>query len=351
MGHRAAFASALAASVAFAMIAVAPSALAQTDDATQAPAAPAKPKKKKPKPKPKPPPADTEAPADTTPVSAPAPPPPEPTPPPPAPTPEPAPAEHASAASSDSPITDVYENPTQTYYFIGLRYRGDIIPKFMVNAFVNEGGTFYSNTVGAEIDLRRDDFSMIPWIAYTSYGFGDTLFWQKNTADAPQNYSDVSSSLGAIYIGADILWSKDISAHFKFEYGAGFGIGYLFGTLTNDWVYQDPTNTAPLVGSNGNHYAPCQNQAQAPSCATGEPSNASVAQVNNYPQPNWLGGGSVPVIFPYLALPELGIRYKPIKQVETRVSVGFSLTGFFFGISADYGLPPAKKDDSKPSAH
>ena len=41
------------------------------------------------------------------------------------------------------------------YYFVGARYRGTIIPKFIVNLFANEGGTFYSNTVGVEADLRR----------------------------------------------------------------------------------------------------------------------------------------------------------------------------------------------------
>ena len=33
-----------------------------------------------------------------------------------------------------------------------------------------------------------------------------------------------------------------------------------------------------------------------------------------------------------------GIRWKPVKQLEMRLSTGFSLTGFFFGISGDYGL-------------
>jgi hypothetical protein len=52
----------------------------------------------------------------------------------------------------------------------------------------------------------------------------------------------------------------------------------------------------------------------------------------------------VPVIFPHIAIPQLSLRYKPIKQLETRLSVGFSLTGFWFGLSADYGLE--RKDDA-----
>src|SRR5579875_1249257 len=57
--------------------------------------------------------------------------------------------------------TDVYEDPNQKYYFVGLRYRGTVIPQFLVNLFVNEGGTFYSNTAGIEFDMRKDGHSTI----------------------------------------------------------------------------------------------------------------------------------------------------------------------------------------------
>src|SRR5262249_24478949 len=47
-----------------------------------------------------------------------------------------------SSGSGDT--FDVAERPGQTYYFIGLRYGLTVIPKFMVNIFVNEGATFTS---------------------------------------------------------------------------------------------------------------------------------------------------------------------------------------------------------------
>ena len=37
--------------------------------------------------------------------------------------------------------TDVTEKPGKTYYFIGARYRGTIVPKFLLNMFVDEGGS------------------------------------------------------------------------------------------------------------------------------------------------------------------------------------------------------------------
>src|SRR5262249_420553 len=139
--------------------------------------------------------------------------------------------------------------------YVGLRYRGDIIPKFILNMFVDEGATIYSNTVGVEFDLRKDGFSLIPALSFTEYGTGDILFKQKDKPDIAGNYTVVNSSMKAIYATADLLWSTKISKNVEFEYGAGFGIGVIFGDLQNNWVREDPNGS--LTGSNGHHYAQC----------------------------------------------------------------------------------------------
>jgi hypothetical protein len=337
----------LALSLVFMLIAVAPLALGQQ-----------KPKKKGRKPAPS-------ASASAAPEAAPEPTP-EPAPPPPPASSAEAPSE-TPAESKELPAippekkwdsSDTREEKDKTYYFLGLRYRGTVIPKFFVNLFVNEGATFYSNSVGAELDIRRENHSTVPWIAWTGYGFGDTLFFEKNKPDDPANYSDVNSALWGLFLGLDELWSAplDTKHHFDFEYGFGVGIGFIFGSLTNDWVYQ--TANGPLTGSNGSHYAPCGSQAQpgdtTASCTTGRHNNAQVAKVGNYQEPNWFNGGAVPVVFPQITLPNLGLRIKPVKQFEMRVSFGFSITGLWFGISGNYGLekppeesePPHKKDSA-----
>src|SRR5579872_1523563 len=249
-------------------------------------------------------------------------------------------AEGEAAASGDA--TNTEETAGKKYYFVGLRYRGTIIPQFLVNLFVDQGGTFYSNTIGAEIDMRKDHQSMIPWIAYTSYGFGDTLFHQKGQPDTDNNYTVVNSGLGAIYLGLDELWSTPIADHLDFEYGFGVGIGVVFGSLKNDWVFLN--TPGPLVDNQGRHYTECATTNDAMSCQPSAHQNAQVAKVGGYTEPNWLSGGSIPVVFPHIAVPQLSLRYKPVKQVEARLSAGFSITGFFFGLSVDYGL---EKTDEK----
>ena len=85
------------------------------------------------------------------------------------------------------------------------------------------------------------------------------------------------------------------------------------------------------------------------SCDPSTHSNATTAKVGNYVEPNWFQGGAVPVIFPHVA-GQIGLRYKPIKQLETRLAVGISLTGFWFGLSADYGLEETHSEDTHPAA-
>ena len=170
---------------------------------------------------------------------------PAPAPPPPAPEPEPTPAptakdsatkdrdtkasrREAAPAAWDS--SDTTEDPQKKYYFVGLRYRGTIIPQFFENLFVDDGGTVYSNTIAVELDMRQDGRSMIPWIQYTDYGMGDTLFLTKGkTRHGRDAILGRQQQPEGHLPRLDELWSAPIADHFDFEYGFGVGIGVVFG--------------------------------------------------------------------------------------------------------------------------
>jgi hypothetical protein len=271
-------------------------------------------------------------------------------------TPTPAPTETTTppeagteSVEAVSPDDDTYtvEKPGKSYTFVGLRYRGTIIPSFLEHLFVDDGGTIYSNSIGAEVDFRKDGKSTILWLQYTEYGFGDTLFLQKNVADTANNYSIVSSSLKSIYLGVDENWSTPLANHFDLEYGFGLGLGAIFGTLYNNWVYQTPAGSPPpdTVANDKNvRYSACQSQNDGFGCATGDHQNAQTAKVGHYGEKNWFNGGAVPVVFPHVA-GQIGVRWKPIKQIESRLQLGISLTGFWFGLSADYGLEDTSHGD------
>lgn len=333
---------------------LAPMAFAQDATDTQTP-----PKKKKKKPKAAPSASATSD--DKAAAAASSAPPPEP-----APSAAPLPEPSASAASSASPsepkalpdnptagaydASDTTELPDKTYLFVGLRYRANVIPQALVNLFTDEGATFTSNSFGAELDIRKGNQSTIPWIQYTDFNTGDILFLQKGKdAGNAAFYSLINSSLKSVYAGVDELWSVG-DRHLAFEFGFGVGIGVIFGSLGDNWVYAN--NNGPIVASNGLHLAPCppSNGMNQPfGCNVGDHQGATTPKVGGYNEANWFSGGPVPVFLPYLS-PEIGLRYKPIKQLETRLSVGFSLTGVWFGLSADYGLE-RKEEETPPGAH
>jgi hypothetical protein len=264
--------------------------------------------------------------------------------------------EPAPEATWDS--SNTYEDPRQSYYFIGLRYRGTIIPQFIENLFVDDGGTVYSNTFGFEFDMRKEGHSTIPWITYTDYSLGNTLFLQKGKSGV-DNITMVNSQLKGIFLGLDELWSIPLEPNHKvdFEFGFGVGLGFIFGNLYNDWVYQTPQGTSGAVkGADGNYYAACTSMNQpgdmTGSCGNGAHSNPPTnGKVNNYVEPNWFNGGAVPVVYPRISLQILGVRYKPIKQMEMRLGLGFALTeGFWFQLSGDYGLEHKKEEGTTKSA-
>jgi hypothetical protein len=276
----------------------------------------------------------------------------------PAPPPPPPPADTGNTdaptkkALPDTPldktwdVTDTREDPSKRYYFFGLRYRGDVIPKFLINAFVDGGATIYSNLVGLELDSRKDGFSTVFGLELQNYNTGDLLFLQANKPQTANNYSVINSSLNAIYASVDFLWSVplDTSHHWDFEYGLGVGLGVVFGALHDDWVYGGVGAPGPYYDPATNqHFQQCPNTTVDPACNPVNHSNATVAKVGNYSEQAGIAGPK-PILFPMVNFPQLGLRYKPVKNFEARLGLGFSLTGFWFGISGDYGME--KEEDS-----
>lgn len=238
--------------------------------------------------------------------------------------------------------TNVEEVPDRSYFFIGLRYRGNVIPGFILNMFVDEGKTIYTNMVGAEFDIRRNGFSLIPSLTFHELGTGNILFKQKNTKDIPGNYSLVNSGMKVIYAQVDLLWSTKISKNVEFEYGAGFGLGTVFGDLENNWVQDDPNGK--YTSETGKRFSRCATVLPAGTgCNKADHQNSEVDKVGGYKEKSWFDGGSKPVLFPWISVPQIGLRIKPIKQFVARLGIGFALTGFWFGLSGQYGLEKERK--------
>lgn len=239
-------------------------------------------------------------------------------------------------------IYDVDEKPGKAYFFVGAHYRGNLVPAFMLHLFVDEGKSVYTNMAGLEFEYRKDGFSLIPSLSYHELGTGDILFKQKDTPDIAGNYGLVNSGMKIVYAKLDILWSTKVHKNVEFEYGLGVGLGAVFGDLENSWVREQ--GNGELANDAGRRFTRCDAvDMKGTGCNAADHQDAKVNKVNGYKEPSWFDGGSKPVLWPWLSIPQVGVRIKPMKNLVGRIGLGFALTGFWFGISAQYGLEQKPK--------
>ncbi len=225
----------------------------------------------------------------------------------------------AEAQAGDSAV----ELPGKTYYFVGVRYRGIVVPKFMENLFASGGRTVYVNGIGPEFAIRKDGFeyNLSAWLAF--YSMGDTAFKGKN--DPQTAWELVNSKLDLLYLTSDFLWSHEFTPEFALNYGLGAGLGFVFGNLTRTQSYPTATGQSP------NNYSKC--------AGPFDPDPTYCDNTGHYgsSEPSWANGGSKPIVFPWLTL-QTGFRFKVAKEFAGRVDLGFGTSGFFFGFGGDYGL-------------
>ncbi len=228
------------------------------------------------------------------------------------------------AENANSPV----EQPGETYYFVGGRFRTLIVPAFMINLFGDGGHTVVVPAGGPEFGIRKDGFetNLSMWLA--SYHMKDTPFKAKD--DPAEAYEIVQSQIKVFYLTSDFLWSSEISPEFAINYGLGAGFGFVFGKLfrTQAWAPQgenaDPDTFEKCSGpfDARDPYGWCQDDNE---------------HYSGYTEPSWANGGSKPVIFPWLAL-QTGFRVKPHRNLAMRLDMGFGTSGFFLGLGGDYGI-------------
>jgi hypothetical protein len=242
---------------------------------------------------------------------------------------------------SDPKKWDPSEDPMKSYYFVGFRFRDVVVPKFMINLFADGGRTVNAPSYGLEFGRRKDNTEIDISISYADYSMDPFLFKAHN--DGPEAYELVESQLKLLNFNVDMLWNfpLDDKGKFSFLVGGGIGLGGVLGDLYRWQVYPAPGSGGTIDPANPSSAANC------PGAIGGgvyggycDGSNEHFnANGKKYSEPSWLGGGSKPVLFPWISIPQLSFRYKPVKQVAFRADTGFSTSGFFFGFSGAWGLP------------
>jgi hypothetical protein len=217
------------------------------------------------------------------------------------------------------------EDPKKTYYFVGLRYRAQVVPQFMIDLFGAGGKTVFANGVGPELTIRKNGFEYVFSGWWTSYAFDWTPFKGKN--DPATAWELVKSNIQVLYLTTDFNWTNQVTPTFGLNLGIGAGIGVVWGDLNRNQAWPAGNPSDPSA------YRRCT--------ATGDPIGAYCAGDNNhygnYSEPSWANGGQKPMFFPWLGFGP-GIRLKPHRNFMMRLDVGWGLIGPYFGASGNYGI-------------
>lgn len=238
--------------------------------------------------------------------------------------------------------TEKPQDESATKYFLGARFRDFIVPGFLFSMFA-DGGPSAVNVFsgGPEFMLQSGALEVIfsVTVPYADFSMGNFLFKSKD--DPKEAYEIVSSSLKLITVSADLLGRIPLEKKgtVALLIGGGVGISGVLGDIHR-------TQAKP---KNGNANADPNQPEQWEKCnGAGDPEGevGGVQYCGNdndhyggYVEKSWVNGGSKPVVFPYLALPHIGVEVVPIEQFMIRVDTGFSITGFFVGLGAGGKLP------------
>jgi hypothetical protein len=226
---------------------------------------------------------------------------------------------------------DPRELPDTDYFFLGAMYRQVIIPGFIQQLFVNGGIDGINPGVGLTFNYRRNNFNVIANVWWNNAA-ADGYF--RASGDPPSDMEYIKVDLFAVFIQAEFLWSFPVTDWFAIELGFDLGFGFVGGDLRRT----EATESSPGAGD----WSACSGPGAGIYCeapAAPDPCYNNPGGHYNCREPNWFTeGGDTPFIMPWIALPHLAVRFKPIHQLQIRLDGGYGLYNFFFGGNVSYGF-------------
>lgn len=228
--------------------------------------------------------------------------------------------------------SDPYEDPTGEYYFLGLFYRHVFIPEFIIDLFTDESTGASNPAFGAEFTYRKGGFDIIGSLWWMGAGVEGAF---RGSGDPDTETEWIDSSLSVLYISGTFLWSTEFSEMFALEYGVSLGVGLVLGSMTRTEAHRTGGDWQPCNGP-GN---PSSGEYCETTVAPTTPDGLCNGDGGHYcEEGKWSDGGDVPNVVPWLAIPQIALRFKPVRQFMMRIEGGFGFPGFFLGAAANYGF-------------
>jgi hypothetical protein len=213
--------------------------------------------------------------------------------------------------------------------WLGARFRGTLIPQFVMNAFGEGGTTVFSPGAGITVSLGTPGPDVVVSVAYASFGMGATAYKPKDRPDT--EYEIIESDLMSLSATVDLLAPIPLSADgaWLLRIGGGLGIGWMFvGELYRTQAYEDDGEYVKCDGPNDppGTFRYC-NQL-----------DKDADHYDNHPEPDWFHGGVRPLIYPWVAFPQFELSWQFAERGRLDIELGVTIAGFLMGIGARYGL-------------
>jgi hypothetical protein len=234
-------------------------------------------------------------------------------------------------APGEKPPEDKAAHPI----WVGARFRGVILPKFVQRLFVDGGRELIGPGFGGFVAIPVGGVEVIPSLSYVDYSLADTPFKGKNAPDTEWEID--SSTLKALLLEVDLAWNipLDDEKNWNVRLGGGVGLGWAFaGDLFRTQAF--PRNLKP-----GDPYT--YEKCKGPNDPLGSFRYCNTLDkdakfYNGYKDADWFHGGLRPTIYPWVVLPEVGISWRFLPHFAAEASFGVTITGFVFGGGVKYSL-------------
>ncbi len=234
------------------------------------------------------------------------------------------------------------KDPNASKYYLGARFRDFVVPGFLFDMFADGGpGVVNVFSGGPEFALQSGALEVIFSVTVPYADFSMNEFMFKSSDDPKQAYEIVSSSLKLITVSVDLLGRIPLEKKgtVAFLIGGGAGVSGVLGDIRRNQA--KPKDGNPNADPDQpDQWTKCEGPGDADGVVDGvQYCGNDNDHYGDYVEQSWVNGGSKPVVFPYLALPHIGLEVVPIEQFMMRLDTGFSITGFFFGLAAGGKLP------------
>lgn len=216
----------------------------------------------------------------------------------------------------------------------GARFRGYLIPTFLMNIVAEGGTTVFEPGAGLTYTHTFGRLEVVPSIAYAYYGLPATPFKANGKPDTEWEIAE--ADLQSLALSVELFYVAPLDARgvVRLRVGAGLGIGWMMaGDLVRTQAYPkdlvpgDPYTYAKCNGPNdpAGTYRYC-NSLDKDKTRYGEADRA------------WGDGGARPIIYPWIALPEVGLSFWPDEHWGIDVDLGLTISGFMGGVGGRYAF-------------